>query len=127
MTAVRLGLVALLISAAAGCAARSDDFYARDVKALLETKGQSVTDCWMGVRASDPAAAGTVTVTFRVEEDTGNITGAAVDAANTTAAEPVSQCVIASLDGLALQPGDNRPANATYTWEFTAPGAPAAQ
>lgn len=121
--AVRMGLVALLVGAATGCAARSDDFYAKDVKALLETKGQSVADCWAKVRSTDPAAAGTVTVTFRVEEDSGNITNAAVDAAQTTAPEPVSQCVVASLEGLALQPGDNRPANATYTWELKAPGA----
>lgn len=118
--AVQIGLFALFVASATGCAARSDGIYADDVRALLETKGQSVSDCWAGVQTADATAAGTVTVTFRVEEDTGNISNAAVDPAQTTAPEAVSQCVIASLEGLALQPGDNRPANATYTWELPA-------
>lgn len=119
--AARIGLVALLVGAATGCAARSDSYYARDVQALLETKGSDVSNCWSGVRATDPAAAGRVTVNFRVEEDTGNITNAALNAEETSASEAVSQCVLNSLQGLALQPGDNRPANAKYTWELPAP------
>ncbi len=116
--AVRIGLFALFIASATGCAARSDGIYADDVRALLETKSQSVSDCWANIRRADPAAAGTVTVTFRVEESTGLISNAAVEPSRTTAPEAVSQCVVASLEGLALQPGDNRPANATYTWEL---------
>lgn len=107
----------------AGCsfAARSDDVYERDVKTLLETKGEMVANCWGEVRKTDEQAQGTVTVKFRVVEDTGALESPEIDPTGTTASEPVQQCVLQSLDGLVLEPPDNRPAVATYVWELGAP------
>lgn len=122
MRALLIGLVGLM-TFSAGCAGaiRSDDIYSREVKELLETKGGQVSNCWGDARKTDPTAMGTVTVTFRVAEDTGAIENPAVDASGTTAPEPIQQCVLASLEGLALSPPDTRPANATYVWELGAP------
>jgi hypothetical protein len=64
---------------------------------------------------------GTVTVRFKVAEDSGRIHDMALDAARTTAPPAVSTCVLRELDGLALSPADAREGQATYTWEFTAP------
>jgi hypothetical protein len=115
-----------LAGASMGCSfhARGPDKYRDDVRALLEKNSASLKSCYDGVRKGDEAAAGTVTVNFVVQKETGKIAKVAVDAANSTAPQGVQDCLSQSLDGLALDPVDARDGHATFTYEFeVAPGA----
>lgn len=114
---VLVGLVALG-TLSAGCAMRSDDIYAKDVQKVLETKGSDLAQCHAAALQSDPSAAGTVVVHFKVKEDTGEFTDPAVVPDKTTAPPALQQCVVQALPGLKLQPADNRPADANYEFVF---------
>jgi hypothetical protein len=107
--------------ALAGCSgsfyARSPDDYRTATRALLETRESSFKQCYEGVLASTPDAAGTVAVSFVVEEKTGKITSPA-SLPESTAPEPLRECVVKGLDGLALDPPDQRKGVATMTFEF---------
>jgi hypothetical protein len=116
---VLYGLTALL--ALAGCSgsfyARSPDDYRTATRTLLESKESSFKDCYQGVLTSTPDAAGTVAVSFVVEEKTGKILKPASLPAS-TAPEPLRECVVKGLDGLALDPPDQRKGMATMTFDF---------
>jgi hypothetical protein len=124
MTKTMPALLALLV---AGCSvtARSADRYRDDTTMLLETKRTAITACYDSALRAMAGSQGTVTVRFKVAEDTGRIHDVALDPALTTAPPPVSRCVMREIDGLALSPADVREGQATYTWEFTAPPAAA--
>jgi hypothetical protein len=105
-----------------GCAVRSDSVYAKDVEAMLETRGSQVSQCYGDLLKSNPALAGTVAVKLKVEEDTGNVIDPQVEPSQTTAPPELQQCVIASLNGLALVPADtSRPGVGVYVWSFQPP------
>jgi hypothetical protein len=122
MISKSLSFVALTLAFATGCsfAARSPDMYREDVQKLLEGQSASVQSCFVTALQADKTAGGTVTVRFTVAKDTGAFENASVDAARTTAPEPVSQCVLKSLEGLVLNPGDAQQGDATFAWEFRA-------
>ena len=63
---------------------------------------------------------------FEVETEAGKLTNVAVDKANTTAPDPVAECVTKSISGLAIAPPDKRTGEASFVYEFVAPAAPAA-
>lgn len=115
-----LGLVAAaaLIS---GCSvsyhARSAENYRKDTRALLETRSESFRSCYEGVLASTPDASGTVSVEFVVEPKSGKITGAK-SLPDSTAPAPLQDCVVQGLEGLALDPPDQRQGMATMTFDF---------
>ena len=117
-------LLFALVATASGCgfAARSPDMYRDDTKAQLETKNNDIRACYDGVLASTPGVGGKVTVKFIVEDEHGKITNVAVDKANTTAPDAVSDCVTKNISGLGLNPPDARVGQGTFTWEFAAPG-----
>jgi hypothetical protein len=123
-----IAIAAASFSTIAGCsfAARSPEMYRDETKAQLESKSNDIRACYDGVLQGTPGAAGKVTVTFEVETEAGKIVNVAVDKANTTAPAPVADCVTKSLTGLGLTPPDKRTGQATFTWEFSAPAAPAA-
>ena len=118
---IAICLLALLASAV-GCsfqfAKRSGASYRADTRALLEGQSGAVKACYDERLKADPKTGGTVAVKFRVAEDTGMITNPQVVADQSTAPEALSRCVLDALDGLALDPPDQCPATATYTWEF---------
>ena len=117
------------VSSILGCsfAARSPEMYRDDTKAVLDTKSNDIRACYDGVLKTTPGAAGRVTVKFEVETEGGKITNVAVDKAQTTAPDPVAECVTKSISGLAIAPPDKRTGEASFTWEFSAPsGAGAA-
>jgi hypothetical protein len=114
------GLGALVFTLA-GCSvsyyARSPEDYKSATRALLESKQSSFTSCYEGVLKGTPDAAGTVAVQFVVEEKTGKIlTPAALPAS--TAPAPLQECVVQGLDGLTLDPPDQRKGMATMTFDF---------
>jgi hypothetical protein len=69
------------------------------------------------VLTSTPDAAGTVAVSFVVEEKTGKILTPS-SLPESTAPEPLRECVVRGLDGLALDPPDQRKGMATVTFDF---------
>jgi hypothetical protein len=113
--------IGAMVFALGGCSAsfyaRSADDYKTATRALLESKQSSFSSCYEGVLKGTPDAAGTVAVSFVVEEKTGKIiTPAALP--ESTAPAPLQQCVVQGLDGLALDPPDQRKGVATMTFEF---------
>lgn len=97
--------------------ARSPEDYRSDTRALLETRSAQIQACYDKALASDGSASGSVLVHFTVAEKTGALTNARV-LPESTAPESVGRCVLQTLDGLALQPPDQRAGNATFVWEF---------
>jgi hypothetical protein len=118
-----LGLVASL----AGCsfAARSPEMYRDDTEAVLKTRDAQIKTCYDDLLKTNKDLQGRVTVKLLVEHDTGKITNVAADPAGTTAPEPLTKCVVDSLQGLMLNPPDKRDGDASYVYEFVV-GPPAA-
>jgi hypothetical protein len=114
---------ALLIAIAGlgGCAfyMRSPDDYRKAVRDVLEAKRADVEACYKSAYEADAEAKGKVTVKFNVEPKTGKIVSPEVVNAETTAPEALSQCVLKSLDGLTLNPADQKQGAATFTWDFS--------
>lgn len=127
MKKISLTLVALA-ALAAGCsfAARSPEMYAADTEKLLESKSAEIKQCYDAALKTNQTLAGRVTVNFTVRTETGEIADVKVDAPNTTAPEVLQGCVIAALQGLKLDPPDEKDGLATFSWEFqaTQAGAP---
>jgi hypothetical protein len=113
------------VSTLAGCGnARTPEAYRDDTRAVLEKKNEDIRACYDGVLKASPGAQGKLTVTFDVQEDTGKIANVNVDKANTTAPDPVADCVTKSIDGLAIVPPDGRKGEATWVYQFAAPPPP---
>ena len=123
-----LGLIAGISLAGCSFAARSPDMYRDDTQALLATRDAQVKACYDQALATNKEQQGRVTVKFLVEHDTGKVINVAADPAGTTAPEPLTKCVVDSLQGLVLNPPDKRDGDASYVWEFVVgpPPAPAA-
>ncbi len=122
-----LAVLAVLV-ACQGCtfAARSPELYRDDTKQVLESKNAEIRACYDGVLQANPGAGGKVTVKFDVLTETGKISNVTVDPAQTTAPEPVHACVRKAIEGLALQPADERKGEGSWTYEFAPPGGAAA-
>lgn len=123
--------IAFLASMSAACSfmARDTETYKNDTRTVLETKNASVVSCYDSALAANPSQSGNVVVTFVVEKKTGAITNVSADPNQSTAPEGLQKCVVTALEGLALDPADQREGQATFTWTFTAPsgaGKPAA-
>jgi hypothetical protein len=97
--------------------ARSPDDYRTATRALLESKESNFKQCYQNVLTSTPDAAGTVAVSFVVEEKTGKILTPS-SLPESSAPEPLRECVVRGLDGLALDPPDQRKGMATVTFDF---------
>lgn len=119
MRAMRNYLFVLLPISTLACSfhARSPDQYRDDTRALLETRGGKIKDCYRDALEATTETTGTVTVHFTVEKKTGQLTNIRVDD-QSTAGEPLRECVVKALDGLALTPPDARDGVATFLYEF---------
>jgi hypothetical protein len=126
MKKISLTLV-VLAALAAGCsfAARSPEMYAADTEKLLESKSGEIKQCYDAALKTDQTLTGRVTVNFTVKTETGDIADVRVDAPNTTAPEVLQGCVVAALQGLRLNPPDEKEGLATFSWEFQATQAAA--
>lgn len=67
---------------------------------------------------ADGKVAGTVTVQFAIEKDTGAISKPTVEPAHSTAPPALGRCVVKAIDGLVLAPADSKEARATFVDEF---------
>jgi hypothetical protein len=97
--------------------ARSPEDYRAATRALLESKQSDFTNCYAGVIKATPDAKGSVAVSFVVEEKTGKIL-TPKSLPESTAPAPLQECVVNGLNGLALQPPDQRKGVATMTFDF---------
>jgi len=117
----RILLGATLLAGLGACSfeyhARSPEDYRKETRALLESKQSDFTNCYAGVIEAAPDAKGTVAVSFEVEEKTGKIL-TPKSLPESTAPQPLQECVVNGLNGLALQPPDQRKGVATMTFEF---------
>jgi hypothetical protein len=112
-------------TAACQFTARSPEDYRSATQALLATRTPAMQGCYNQALQSAPSAAGTVAVSFTVENSTGKILNPTVDATKSTAPAAVQSCVTTNLTGLVLNPPDARDGQASFTWDFE-PNAPAA-
>lgn len=126
-SAILMTSLVTLAAGLVGCgfAVRSPDMYRDDTQKVLETRSPEIKACYDGILKTDKAAAGTVTVKFDVEMDTGKFANVKLDEAASSAPQPVRDCVLNALQGLAIKPPDGNLGKATFMWEFNA-GAVAA-
>jgi hypothetical protein len=87
---------------------------------LLDGKSGAIKTCYDGILKNDQKAAGKVTVKFSIEKKSGKLVDAQVDPASTTAPAALGQCVLASLNGIVLDPGDRNRGDASWSWSFSA-------
>jgi hypothetical protein len=106
-----------------GCSfhARSPDQYRDDTSALLSTKSAELNTCYDNVVKTEPTAAGKVTVLFTVEKKSGKIISVAADPGRTSAPASLVACVTTALNGLVLNPPDERDGSATFEYDFSRP------
>jgi len=99
--------------------ARSPEDYRDVTRSLIETRTSQIQSCYDNVLQTDKSAAGTVTVHFFVQEDTGALSE--IEALpSSTAPDALQQCVVSSLEGLVLSPPESRKGDATFSFEFAA-------
>ncbi len=128
----RSSTLAALALVVGGCSfyARSPDQYRDDTSNVLSSKSGELNTCYDNAVKAEPTAAGKVTVQFTVEKKTGKIMDVAADPARTTAPQSLVSCVVTALNGLVLNPPDQRDGKATFEYDFArptaAPAAPAA-
>lgn len=102
------------------CLARDAETYRADTRSLVETKNAAIKSCYDAALVADPKLDGQVTVKFKVEKKTGKILDAAVDKEQTKAPDSLSECIVKAVDGLVLDPVDQRDGLATFRWTFKA-------
>ena len=102
------------------CVARDAETYKADTRTVLETRNKTIKDCYDVALTTDPKLDGTVVVTFKVEKKTGKIIDTAVDSGRTKAPESLSKCIVEAVDGLILDPVDQRDGQATFSYKFRA-------
>ncbi|MCB9567602.1 MAG: AgmX/PglI C-terminal domain-containing protein [Myxococcales bacterium] len=109
------------------CVARNADTYRADTRSLVETRNDAIKRCYDVALTTDPNLSGDVVVNFVVEKKTGKIMNTAIDTGKTTAPESLGTCIVEAIDGLTLDPVDQREGQATFRWTFKAnPPVPAA-
>jgi len=113
-------LLVLALAATMGCSfyARGPEDYRKATRELLDSKNEGVESCYKRQLKDNEKAGGTVVVKFEVEAKTGNIVNAKVVDKKSTASSELQKCVLDALEGLKLDPPDQRKGEATFEWEF---------
>lgn len=114
-----LFVVASAVVPGCTCMARDAETYRADTRSLVETRNKAIKDCYDVALTTDPKTSGKVVVKFKVEKKTGKILDTAVDPSS-KAPEALSKCIVEAVDGLTLDPVDQRDGMATFTWTFKA-------
>lgn len=118
----RLLALAAFASATVACQfyARSPEDYAKETEELVSTKKPQIKKCYDKVLKKDKKASGTVAVDFTVEKKTGKIVDPKVNKKKTDAPKSLQRCVLDAMDGLALDPPDQRDGMASFEYHFKA-------
>lgn len=111
----------LMCAALSACSfyARSSDDYRKAVREVLEKKRPDVETCYKQTYDADQSAQGQVVASFEVEPKTGKLVKPAIVQDGTTANPALQKCVLSSLDGLVLQPADERTGLGKFAWNFS--------
>lgn len=120
MKSAHLLMAALSLVSLSACSfyARGADDYRKATRELLEKKNDSLEACYAKALDETEGAKGTVVVQFEVQAKTGKIVKAKIVEKKTDANEMLQRCVLSALDGLKLDPPDQRTGNATFEWDF---------
>jgi hypothetical protein len=112
--------VCLVMGMLTGCSfhARDADSYRQATRELLETRNPDIKGCYDAELKQNPTVSGTVIVKFNVQKQSGKLVNVAVDEAASSAPPSLRECVVKAIDGLALDPPDEREGDATFQWEF---------
>ena len=86
----------------------------------VNARNKAIKDCYDVALTTDPKTSGTVVVKFKVEKKTGKLIDVGIDPARNQAPEALSDCIVKAIDGLTLEPVDQRQGDATFTWSFKA-------
>lgn len=124
----RIAMLVLVVAATEACSgtARGLEAYRSDTQNLLASRDAQIKSCYDDALKSDDKLAGTVTIRFVVEKKTGELSGATVDAAKSTAPKPLGDCVLTAMKGLKLVPPDKNEGRASFVYEFKpTPAGPA--
>lgn len=112
----------VLVTSSVGCSfqfvARDVDTYRQDTRDLLSTKNSEIKSCYDEQLKADPKTSGSTVVNFTVQEETGQLINVMLDEEQSTAPDALNQCVVNAVDGLALDPPDQRQGVASFSWEF---------
>ena len=101
------------------CIARDAETYRQDTRSLVETRNSALKECYDAALVTDPNISGEVVVNFTVEKKTGKIINTAVNEGS-TAPSSLGDCIVDAIDGMTLDPFDQRDGEATFTWRFQA-------
>lgn len=107
------------VASAFGCTfiARGPDEYRQVTRELVSSKNKDLRDCYDVALKTNEGASGKIVVNFTVEKKTGTIMNPSLDSSSSAPAE-LGQCVVDAIDGLTLDPPDQRDGQATFTWAF---------
>jgi hypothetical protein len=100
--------------------ARNPEEYSAETSKLIDTKREELKSCYDEILEKDSAASGIVTVDFLVEAKTGVIKDVVVDKEKSTAPEALETCLVEVIEGLKLDPPDQREGKASWTYKFDA-------
>ena len=116
----RSALVVGLLAATSACTfyARGPEQYRDDTQVVLETRGDQIKECYDVALTTNDTVKGDVVVNFTVEKKTGKFMSMQLDETKTTAPKELADCIINSIDGLMLEPQDQRDGLATFTWSL---------
>jgi hypothetical protein len=122
MKPLNLITLCVLVASSIGCSfqyvARDVDTYRQDTRDLLSTKNGEIKSCYDEQLKADPNTGGTTVVKFTVQEETGQLINVVLDEEQSTAPDALNQCVLNAVDGLVLEPPDQREGVASFSWEF---------
>jgi hypothetical protein len=113
-------IVPIMLLSLSGCVLwmRDPDYYTAELTELLEGRTEAMAACYDRVlEQQDPNAQGELVVEFDVLEDTGALANLVVSKRD--APDQLVACVTDELVQLRLDPPDQNPAHATFTWQFT--------
>ena len=108
----------LLATTACSFHARDADEYRKVTRELVETRNGDIKECYDVILQTNESVSGSVVVNFTVEKKTGKIMNPQVDSAKTTAPAEIGECIVQAIDGLQLDPPDQREGQASFSWEF---------
>jgi len=125
MTTIKHLLFGAALATVAACAGPSRNVaaYRDDTASLLESRNPELKACYEAALQTDTKLAGTVTVQFVVQGESGTIKNPTIDPTRSTATPALGECVLKAINGLVLAPPDRNEGRATYTYEFR-PDAP---
>ncbi|MFV8753971.1 AgmX/PglI C-terminal domain-containing protein [Nannocystaceae bacterium ST9] len=119
-TKITTFLTTCVFASSLGCAlmARDTPTYESDTSALLDSRADELQACYDKQLAFNPQLAGKLTITFTVEKKSGKVTQLSWDKNRTSVSEGLATCVVGALEGLELDPVDQRDGVATFTYTF---------